>query len=189
MATETENVELAPYEEELAGICVLDGNAVGMPQLCFDWWGNQIFWLAITLIVIFFVLSRIALPRIASVLAERQGMITNDLAAAEDFKAKAAEAEEAYQKALASARAEAQKIIDATKEEIKADLDKAIAKADAEIAARSAEGEKVIAGIRASAMENVKAVAEDTAREIVEAMGGEAKDDLISAAVASKMKG
>jgi len=59
----------------------------GMPQLDFSTWGNQIFWLVLTLIAIYFVLSRIALPRIASALAERQGTITNDIAAAEDLKA------------------------------------------------------------------------------------------------------
>ena len=38
--------------------------------------------------MIYFVLSRIALPRIANVLAERQGTITNDIAAAEELKVK-----------------------------------------------------------------------------------------------------
>jgi F-type H+-transporting ATPase subunit b len=189
MVTDTQAGQEMPYQEELAGECVVDGYAVGMPQLCFDWWGNQIFWLAITLIVIFFVLSRIALPRIAAVLAERQGTITNDLAAAEDLKAKAVAAEEAYQKALVTARAEAQKIIDATKEEIKADLNDAIAKADAEISARAAEGEKTIAAIRSSALENVKVVAEDASKEIVAVMGGKADGKAISSAVANRMKG
>ena len=77
----------------------------GLPQLDFSTFGNQIFWLLVTLVVIYFVLSRIALPRIAAVLAERKGAITNDLAAAEDLKAKAVEAEQAYLKALADARA------------------------------------------------------------------------------------
>ena len=72
-----------------------------MPQLEPSFWGNQVVWLLITLVVIYFVLSRIALPRIAAVLAERQGTITNDIAAAEELKAKAVEAEEAYNKALA----------------------------------------------------------------------------------------
>ena len=71
------------------------GSALGMPALCADWFANQIFWLVITLVVIYFILSRIALPRIAAVLAERSGTITNDIAAAEELKQKAAEAEAA----------------------------------------------------------------------------------------------
>ena len=73
--------------------------------------------------------------------------------------------------------------------EIKADLDIAIAKADTEIAAKSAESEKAIAEIRASAMENVKVVAKDTAKEIVAAMGGKADAKTITAAVTARMKG
>ncbi|MGR3699790.1 MAG: F0F1 ATP synthase subunit B', partial [Roseovarius sp.] len=159
------------------------------PQLDFSTFGNQIFWLLVTLVVIYFVLSRIALPRIAAVLAERKGAITNDLAAAEDLKAKAVEAEQAYLKALADARAEAQTIVGQAKAEIKAELDAATAKADAEIAARTAEGEKKIADIRANAMDSVKEVAVAAAAEIVAVMGGKADDKAVTAAVADRMKG
>jgi len=161
----------------------------GMPQLNPEYWGNQIFWLLVTLVVIYFVLSRIALPRIAAVLAERQGTITNDISAAEDLKAKAVEAEKAYEKALADARTEANRIIAETKAEMQAELDVAIAKADAEIAAKTAEGEKAIAEIRANAMENVQEVARATAAEIVGAFGTTADTATIDAAVADRMKG
>jgi len=193
MATETTAAaggHVSPIQLEEAGQCVdASGGAIGMPQICADWMGNQIFWLLITLVVIYFVLSRIALPRIAAVLAERQGTITNDLAAAEDLKAKAVEAEEAYNKALADARGEAQTIVNQAKAEIKADLDKAIAKADAEIAAKTAEGEKKIAEIRANALESVKEVANDTTGEIVAALGGKADKRTVTAAVTARMKG
>ncbi len=164
-------------------------SAPGMPQLDFSTWGNQIFWLVLALIAIYMILSRVALPRIGAVLAERAGTITNDLSAAEDLKAKALEAEDAYNKALADARAEAHRIVEEAKLEIKADLDIAIAKADTEIAAKSAESEKAIAEIRASAMENVKVVAKDTAKEIVAAMGGKADAKTVTAAVTARMKG
>ncbi|HEY9037527.1 MAG TPA: F0F1 ATP synthase subunit B' [Roseovarius sp.] len=193
MATETAAAtggQVSPIALEEAGICVDSaGGAIGLPQLCPDWMGNQIFWLVVSLAVIFFVLSRIALPRIAAILAERQGSITNDIAAAEDLKVKASEAEAAYDKALADARSDAQNIIAQTKAEIKADLDAAMAHADAEIAAKTAEGEKAIAEIRAGALESVKEVAKDTAREIVVAMGGQADAKTVNAAVTSQMKG
>ncbi|MEP2640373.1 F0F1 ATP synthase subunit B' [Roseobacter sp.] len=161
----------------------------GMPQLDFSTWGNQIFWLVLTLIVIYFVLSRVALPRIAAILAERQGTITSDLAAAEDLKAKAQEAEAAYEKALVDARAEAQRIVAEAKAEIQGDLDTAIAKADAEIAAKAAESEAAISEIRAGALEAVKDVANDTAQEIVTAMGGKADAKSIASAVDARLKG
>ncbi|MDW3183243.1 F0F1 ATP synthase subunit B' [Roseobacter sp.] len=175
MATETHSADAA--------------SSGGMPQLDFSTWGNQIFWLVLTLIVIYFILSRVALPRIAAILAERQGTITSDLAAAEDLKSKAKEAEAAYDKALVDARAEAHRIVAEAKAEIQDDLDAAIAKADAEIAAKSAESEKAIADIRAGAMEAVKDVATETAQEIVSAMGGKADAKAITTAVDARLKG
>ena len=172
-----------------AGHAADAASAPGMPQLDFSNWGNQIFWLLVTLVVIYFVLSRIALPRIAAVLAERQGTITNDIAAAEELKAKAAEAEEAYNKALVDARAEAQRIVAEAKAEIQADLDAASAKADAEIAAKAAESEKAIAEIRAGAVDSIREVATDTANEIVSALGGKADAKAVTAAVEARMKG
>jgi F-type H+-transporting ATPase subunit b len=160
-----------------------------MPQLCVDWMPNQIFWLIVALGLIYFVLSRVALPRIGAVLAERQGTITNDLAAAEDLKLRAVEAERAYNDALAKARLEAGKIVADAKAEIQKELDQAIAKADVQIAAQAAASESRIAEIRAGAMDAVTEVAMDTAREIVLAFGGRADADTVTAAVSARLKG
>lgn len=161
----------------------------GMPQLDFSTFPNQIFWLVVTLVVIYFVLSKVALPRIASVLAERQGTITNDIAAAEELKQKAAEAEAAYDKALADARAEAGKIAAEAKAEMQAEVDVALEKADAEIAARTSESEARISEIRIGAEAAVKDVARDTAKEVVAALGVDIDEKAIEAAVAAHVKG
>mgnify|MGYP001791472555 FL=1 len=179
-----------PITKELAGACVdAGGGAIGMPQLCPEWFSNQIFWLVVTLVVVFLVLSRIALPRIAGILAERQGTITNDLAAAEDFKVKAAAAEDAYQKALADARSEAQAIGAENKEEIRAELVAATKKADEEIAERTAESETKIAEIREGALESIKDVSKDIAKELVGAMGVKADARSVTTAVNARLKG
>ena len=172
-----------------AGETVAQEVEAGMPQLDFSTFPNQIFWLVIALIVIYLILSRVALPRIGAILAERQGTITNDLAQAETLKARAVEAEEAYDKALADARGEAQRIVAQTREEIQADLNVAIAKADAEIAAKSAESEKAIGEIRDGALQSVREVAGDTAGAIVAALGGKADTDAVATAVNSRIKG
>ena len=57
--------------------------SVGMPQLDVTTFGNQIFWLLVTLVVIYWVLSRIALPRIGAVLADRLGTFVGDLNASD----------------------------------------------------------------------------------------------------------
>ncbi len=163
---------------------------VGMPQLNPDWFSNQIFWLVVTLIVIFVILNRIALPRIASVLADRHDTIQRDLEKAEELKQMAVEAEDAYNKALADARVEASSIVAEAKAGIQKDLDKAIAKADAEISAKAAEGEVKIKEIRDNATKAVQKVASDTANAIVDTVMPAASDaKAIKAAVTARLKG
>ena len=168
---------------------VEDAGGAGMPQLDFSTFPNQIFWLAVTLVVIYLILSRIALPRIGSVLAERSGTITNDLSAADDLNQKAKAAEAAYEKALADARIEASKIIAGAKAEIQAELGVELNKANAEIATRSAESEKAIMAIRDSAVLNLTTVAKDTAEALLASLGGTADAATVAAAVANRMKG
>lgn len=165
-------------------------NYQGMPQLNIDWFPNQIFWLVVTLVVIYIILSRVALPRIAAVLADRANAISRDLEQAEALKEQAVEAEAAYKKALADARAEAGRIVAEAKADIQKDLDAATAKADAEIAAKAAESEAAISQIRAGAVKSVEAVAKDTAKEIIAAiMPGSGDAKAVTAAVKARMKG
>ena len=150
-------------------------SAPGMPQLDFSTFSNQIFWLVLTLVVIYFVLSRIALPRISGALVERADTITHDLAEAEDLKQRATEAEKAYEQSLTDARAEAQQINVAMRAEIQLQLD--------------VEAGAALAEIRDNAVSSVKVVAKLTAKEIISAMGGKADAKTVMAAVTARMKG
>lgn len=163
--------------------------SAGMPQLEFAHFPNQIFWLVIALGAIYYILSKVALPRIASILADRRGRIMDDLAAAEQLKLKAQEAEDAYQKALADARAESGRIAADAKAEVQGVLDLAIAKANAEIAVKTAESGRAIDDIRAGAIESIEAVAKDTAAAIVSKLGAEADENAVAKAVNARLKG
>ncbi|MEE9453100.1 MAG: F0F1 ATP synthase subunit B' [Paracoccaceae bacterium] len=165
-------------------------NAPGMPQLDFSTFPNQIFWLVVTFIVLYFVISRVALPRIGSVLDDRRNAIANDITQAAEFKNKAQDAEAAYNTALAEARTEAMRIADEAKAEIKQDLDVAIAKADAEIAVQAAESAAHIEEIRESAVKSIKEVAGVAAPHVVAAIMPSVKDDkALKAAIAARLKG
>lgn len=161
--------------------------ATGLPQLDFATFPNQIFWLVVTLVVLFWIISRIAIPRISAVLADRQGAITGDLMAAEEFKRRARDAEAAYDRALAEARGEANKIVAANKAEIQRELDGAIAHADAEIAARASESERRIGDIRASAETDARTVAREVTAELVRSFGGQADAAAIDRAVDARL--
>ncbi|MCC1482603.1 F0F1 ATP synthase subunit B' [Roseibaca sp. Y0-43] len=161
----------------------------GMPQLDVTTFSNQIFWLVVAMVVLYFVMSRVALPRVASVLADRRSAITADIAAAEEYKLKAQEAEEAFKKAEADARAEAARIVEAAKAEMQEALNAQIAKADAEIASKSAESEKRIREITANAVEMVNEVSTDVTKDILAAFDVKADARSVNAAVKAQMKG
>lgn len=196
---ETGHVEMAPVTAEPAtgehttetlGTENLEHAESGMPQLDPGIYPNLIFWLVVALFALYFILTRVALPRIGTVIAERNDAIANDIEAAAALKRRAEEAEAAYTKALAEARDEAHRIAAETKAGIDKELAALTARADAEIGAKSAESEKRIGEIRENAAKSVEEVARDTTGEIVRAlMPGVDDAAAVDAAIANRLKG
>lgn len=175
---------------ESLGAVNLEAAESGMPQLDIAMYPNLIFWLVVSLLLLYFILTRVALPRISSVLAERSDAVSNDLEQAQLLKRRAEEAEAAYNAALAKARDEAHGIAAETKAEINRELSVLMAKADAEIAVKSADSESRIGEIRDSAVKSVEEVARETARDIVAAfLPGGADEAAVNAAITDRMKG
>jgi F-type H+-transporting ATPase subunit b len=164
-----------------------EGGASGLPQLNLDTFPSQIFWLVVALAALYLLFSRSVLPRISGIIEERSDAVEDDLDRAAEFKRRAEEAEKAYEQALSDARAEAQRIADATRADINKQVEEATAKADAQIAEKTAESEKRIAEIRDDAAAAVHEVALETAQALVEAVApGAADPDAVKAAVESR---
>jgi F-type H+-transporting ATPase subunit b len=162
----------------------------GMPQLDFGLYPNLIFWLIVAIVALYVILSKVALPRIGTVLAERNDAIANDIEQAALLKRRAEEAEAAYNKALSEARDEAHKIAAEARTQIDKELSSLLAKADAEIGVKAAESETRIAEIRDNAARSVEEVARETVGAIVEALlPGTADAAALDAAVANRLKG
>jgi F-type H+-transporting ATPase subunit b len=162
----------------------------GMPQLDFATFPSQIFWLIVALVALYFVISRVALPKITGAIEERHDAIEDDLERAAEFKRRAQQAEQAYEAALAEAKRKAQIIGAEARAAIQKDVDAAVARADADIAARAAESEKRIGEIRDSAMASVESVAGETAEALVEKLApGAASAGDIRSAVAARLQG
>ncbi|MEI6202286.1 MAG: F0F1 ATP synthase subunit B', partial [Enhydrobacter sp.] len=79
----------------------------GMPQLNFHDFAPQLIWLLIAFVVLYLIMSRLAVPAIADTLEKRQAKIQGDLDAAEKASEDTRAAVDAYQKRLANAREEA----------------------------------------------------------------------------------
>jgi F-type H+-transporting ATPase subunit b len=151
---------------------------------------SQLVWLAIAFVVLYVLMSRLALPRIGKILDDRDAAIKGDIAQAENMKAQSDAAVAAYEKALADARGRAQAIATETRDKQAAAAEVARKALEDKLNAKLAESEKTIATTKASAMSNVRGIAADAARAIVEQLTGKAPDDnAVDAAVAGVLKG
>ncbi|MEX0591659.1 MAG: F0F1 ATP synthase subunit B' [Xanthobacteraceae bacterium] len=135
---------------------------------------SQLFWLAIAFVALYVLLSRFALPRVASIFAARSQRVKSDLATAERLKSESEAAIAAYEKALAEARARAQAIASATRAEFAKAAEERKKKLEASLNAKLAEAERQIEATKKSAMANVRGIALDTAVEIIKRLVGEA---------------
>jgi len=150
---------------------------------------SQLVWLALTFVLLYVLMSKVALPRIGSILEERSKRIRDDLAEAERFKEQSAAANAAYEKSLADARARAQGIASATREQQAAEAEATNKRLEAQLHERLAAAEQSIAATRTAAMGNVGTIAADTAAAIVERLIGRAPaDHEVAAAVGDVMK-
>jgi F-type H+-transporting ATPase subunit b len=150
---------------------------------------SQLLWLALTFILLYVLMARIALPRIGRIFAERSRRIEEDLAAAQRLKEQSEAAGAAYQKSLAEARSRAQSIASDMREKQAAEAAAVSKKLEAQLQTRLAAAEKSISAVRAAAMQNVSGIAAETAAAIVERLIGKppAEHDLsIAVAEASK---
>src|SRR5512147_660943 len=93
-----------------------EGGHGGFPPFQSQTFASQLVWLAIAFVLLYVLMSKIALPRVASIIEGRQNKIEGDLAEAARLKTQSDEAVAAYEKALADARANAQAIANETRD-------------------------------------------------------------------------
>ena len=138
-----------------------------MPQLDFTTFIPQLFWLFLCLTILYFVLSKIALPRISDVIEERNDTITDDLDEAkslsleaekvvEDLKSKLEEARSISQKNLMDERQKNLEIISSKRKHFEEDVSKEIS-----------SSEKEIKKNKIKALKEASSLAEDIAEEII----------------------
>jgi F-type H+-transporting ATPase subunit b len=148
---------------------------------------SQLVWLSISFVLLYVLMARVALPRIGAIFAERNRLIGDDLAAANRLKEQSNAAHAAYEKALAEARARAQGIASATREQQAREAEALHKRLEAQLHERLTAAEQSIAKTRAGAMGNVHSIATDTAAAIVERLIGKvpAADEVAAALAAS----
>lgn len=143
-----------------------------MPQFDPSSFPSQIFWLVVTFAVLYFIMSKLVLPRVGIVLQERQEKIAEDLDRAAQLKKDAEEITATYEAALAEARAKAQALYRETADAMAANAAGKQQAAGAAIAARIAEAEQRIGAARTQAMAQIKTVAAEVAGAAIAKVAG-----------------
>jgi F-type H+-transporting ATPase subunit b len=166
------------------------GHKAPFPPFQKDTFASQLVSLLVAFVALYLIVSRIALPKVGSVLAERRQRIDDDLSAAQKLKTESDNALKAYETELAQARARAQAIGTETREKLNAAAEAERKTLEERLAVKMADAEKTIAATRAAAMSNVRGIAADAAAAIVQQLTGAVPDGkALSSAVDASLKG
>jgi F-type H+-transporting ATPase subunit b len=143
-----------------------------LPQLDIQTYPSQIFWLVVTFIVLYVIVSKVAVPRISEVLGEREERIADDLDKAETLKKEAEQVRAEYEKALTEARDKAHSATREAQEAAAKSGALAETEAQAKVVAMLKTAEARIAAARTEALGNVRSVARDVAGDAVSKLIG-----------------
>jgi F-type H+-transporting ATPase subunit b len=148
------------------------GGGSAFPPFDPTWYASTIFWLIIVFAILYYVMSKVALPRVEDILQTREAKIDGDLRAASAMQEKAKAAGEAYEKLLADAKGGAQATAQKARDEAAAAADAKRKAVETETLQKVAASETSISAARDKAMSNVTTIAADTAQDIVKRITG-----------------
>ncbi|WP_417309806.1 ATP F0F1 synthase subunit B [Devosia sp.] len=168
-----------------------EAHSEAFPPFDPTYFSGQLIWLAITFAALYVLMSRVALPRIGSILDTRRTRIEGDLKEAERLRMETERAAAEYDAALAEARSNAHRIAEETRTSIKLDIENRRADVEAGLAAKVTEAEARIADTKQAAMANVGDIAAETAQALVARISGNvtAKQAKDAVTAASKEQG
>lgn len=160
-----------------------------MPQFDFSTFPTQVFWLFVCFAALYFLLSKLVMPRIDDILTERQERVDTDLEKAASLKAETEEAIATYEKALAEARSQAQEVLKKAQDDISKQNEAKNKDVADKLAAQIKDGEAKIAKAKTEALDQVRDIATDVAKSATEKLAGvKATDTALKAAVGAAVK-
>ena len=166
------------------------GHKAPFPPFQSATYASQLFWFAIAFVLLYLIMSRLALPRVGGVIGARKSAIDTDLAEASRLKDESDAALKAYETDLANARAKAQTIGAEIRQNLNTQAEAERKSLEERLASQLAAAEKTIATTKQTAMGNVRGIATDTASAIVERLTGSVPDNAaVNAAVDASLKG
>lgn len=137
---------------------------------------SQLFWLAIGLGFIFFVIGRGMVPRIQATVESREQKIAGDLEAAQAARAAADETEAQWRERMDAARSEAARIANEAKQASAAETEAKVKAAQDGISGKLESAEARIRDAVTSARSEIEGVAAEATQEMVARLTGIAVD-------------
>ena len=133
---------------------------------------SQLLWLAITFGLFYYLMAKVALPRISSILEVRRDRIEQDLDEASRMRGESDEAIAAYEHDLAQARNNAHSIAQEARDVAKSEADAARSAEEDRLNEMLAKADAEIAETKRSAMSEVGSIAEETVQALVSQLLG-----------------
>jgi len=149
------------------------GAKPGLPQLDQTTFASQLFWLLVSFVVLYVVISRFAAPKIGGVIEGRANRIRDDVNAAGAAQRAGEEAIENYERALTEARGRALKLSEEIRATVQAEINSKSETAARQLAADLQKAEARVVQMRTNAMARVRDVAREATADIVARLTGE----------------
>ena len=144
-----------------------DNSAVGMPQLDFSTFPNQIFWLVVFCVVLFAIVKLFIIPRMEDIFANRRKIIDGNIAKAEEIRLRVSEIEKQIEEELQKAKSQCDEIMNTSGNNIKEQM--ALALEDSKIATTQliSEAEGRLKELRDGSEAAIERISEELASEII----------------------
>ena len=156
----------------------------GMPQLNPEFWISQIFWLTLTFGILYFVLSKLILPKISNNLESRKSQILENIEAAEKQREDSEAKLEEYEKIISKSKLEAKNIFSQSREKVLKDISAKREVLDKQIDEEISKAEQEINNLRESAPDKINMIAIEASSELIQKLiGAEVNNSSISAIV------
>jgi len=188
MATESEVMQELATDVGGAAVEHAGDHAVVFPPFDTTTFASQLFWLAITFGVLYYLMARVIVPRIGGILEDRSDRIVGDLAEASRLKEESERVIETYEAELAEARRKAQAIAEERRAAVNADLAEKRKAAESGLADKLAEAEGRIRSIRDKALSEVDGIATEAAEAVVARLAPVTVDTAEAAAAVARVK-
>ena len=139
----------------------------GLPQLDITTWPSQLFWLVVTFVIGYILISSLVAPSISSVLENRSTKISDDLETAKKAQDNAKEVYTSYEESLSEARSQAAIAAAKALEEAKAETASRDAAINKKLAASAKKAEARLSEMRDEALSSLEDLATETSQKII----------------------